>query len=103
MTSRLDGRVAFVTGAARGQGRSHAVRLAREGAAIIAVDVAGPASAANTYPAATEADLEETTRLVEAEGARIAARVADVRDQEALDATLAAGVAEFGGRLDVVV
>jgi SDR family mycofactocin-dependent oxidoreductase len=103
MTSLLEGRVAFVTGAARGQGRSHAVRLAREGAAIIAVDIAGPASAANTYPAATEADLKETTRLVEAEGARIAARVADVRDQHALDATLTEGIAKFGGRLDVVV
>jgi len=99
----LEGRVAFVTGAARGQGRSHAVRLGREGAAIIAVDIAMPASAANTYPAATEADLKETTRLVEAEGAKIAARIADVRDQEALDATLAEGVAQFGGRLDVVV
>jgi len=99
----LVGRVAFVTGAARGQGRSHAVRLAREGASIIAVDIAAPAASANTYPAATEADLDETVRLVEAEGARIAARVADVRDQESLDGTLAAGVAEFGNRLDVVV
>jgi len=99
----LDGRVAFVTGAARGQGRSHAVRLAREGASIIAVDIAGPASSANTYPAATEADLTETIALVEAEGARIVGRVADVRDQESLDATLTAGVAEFGNRLDVVV
>ena len=103
MTSLLEGRVAFVTGAARGQGRSHAVRLAREGASIIAVDIAGPAAFANTYPAPTEADLDETVRLVEAEGARIVARVADVRDQESLDATLAAGVAEFGNRLDVVV
>jgi SDR family mycofactocin-dependent oxidoreductase len=99
----LDGRIAFVTGAARGQGRSHAVRLAREGAAIIAVDIAGPVASANTYPASTEADLDETVRLVEAEGGNIVARVADVRDQAALDSALAAGAAEFGGRLDVVV
>lgn len=99
----LDGRVAFVTGAARGQGRSHAVRLAREGAAIIAIDIAGPAAAANTYPPPSTADLRETVSLVEAEGARIIAEVADVRDQDALDRTLAAGVAELGGRLDVVV
>ncbi|MGA9492866.1 MAG: mycofactocin-coupled SDR family oxidoreductase [Mycobacterium sp.] len=103
MTSLLDGRVAFVTGAARGQGRSHAVRLAREGAAIIAVDVAGDACAANTYPPATQADLDETLRLVEADGGQAIVRVADVRDQHALDAALAEGVARFGCRLDVVV
>jgi len=103
MTSRLDGRVAFVTGAARGQGRSHAVRLAREGASIIAIDIAGPASAANTYPPATQADLDETLRLVEADGGHAIVRVADVRDQHALDAALDEGVAQFGGRLDVVV
>src|SRR5271156_443349 len=103
MTSRLDGRVAFVTGAARGQGRSHAVRLAREGASIIAIDIAGPAAAANTYPPASAAELDETARQVEAEGAGIVARVADVRDQDGLDATLAEGVAQFGGRLDIVV
>jgi SDR family mycofactocin-dependent oxidoreductase len=103
MTSLLSGRVAFVTGAARGQGRSHAVRLAREGASIIAIDIAGPAAAANTYPAPTEADLKETVRLVEAEGARIIGRVADVRDGDALGQVLGAGVAELGGRLDVVV
>jgi NAD(P)-dependent dehydrogenase (short-subunit alcohol dehydrogenase family) len=95
--------VAFVTGAARGQGRNHAVRLAREGASIIAIDIAGPASSANKYPAPTEADLQETQRLVEAEGARIIARVADVRDGETLDDVLASGVAEHicgcgGGR-----
>jgi len=103
MTSLLSGRVAFVTGAARGQGRSHAVRLAREGASIIAIDIAGPAANANTYPAPTEADLKETARLVEAEGARIVARVADVRDGDTLGEVLGAGVAELGGRLDVVV
>src|SRR5215213_1826115 len=99
----LDGKVAFVTGAARGQGRSHAVRLAREGASIIAIDIAAPAASANMYPASTEADLKETQRLVEAEGARIIARVADVRDGDALGAVVTTGVAELGGRLDVVV
>jgi len=103
MTALLAGRVAFVTGAARGQGRSHAVRLAREGASIIAVDIAGPAAVANTYPAATEADLKETVRLVEAEGAQTIARVADVRDGAALGDVLDEGVTAFGGRLDVVV
>lgn len=102
-TRLLEGRVAFVTGAARGQGRSHAVRLAREGASIIAVDIAGPASSANTYPAPTVADLNETIKLVEAEGSRVIARVADVRDQDALDGVVALGVDELGGRLDVVV
>jgi SDR family mycofactocin-dependent oxidoreductase len=99
----LEGMVAFVTGAARGQGRSHAVRLAREGASIIAIDIAGPVSADNGYPAPAPADLDATIRLVEAEAAEILARVADVRDSDALDDVLAAGVARFGGRLDVVV
>jgi len=99
----LNGRVAVVTGAARGQGRSHAIRLAREGAAIIAVDIATGACAANTYPPATKADLDETLRLVEADGGQAIVRVADVRDQHALDAALAEGAAQFGGRLDVVV
>jgi SDR family mycofactocin-dependent oxidoreductase len=99
----LEGRVAFVTGAARGQGRTHAVRLAREGADVIAVDVAGPVSSDNVFPPATPEDLKETVRLVEAEGRRIVARQADVRDSAGLDAVLAAAVPELGGRLDVVV
>jgi SDR family mycofactocin-dependent oxidoreductase len=99
----LTGRVAFVTGAARGQGRSHAVRLAREGASIIAIDIAGPAAEANTYPPATADDLEETVRLVKAEGGAILTRVADVRDPDALAEVLEVGVQQFGGRLDVVV
>ncbi|WP_396903634.1 mycofactocin-coupled SDR family oxidoreductase [Mycolicibacterium phlei] len=99
----LTGRVAFVTGAARGQGRSHAVRLAREGASIIAVDIAGPAAEANTYSPATAEDLRETVRLVEAEGGAILAREADVRDADALAEIVAKGVERFGGRLDVVV
>lgn len=98
----LDGRVAFVTGAARGQGRSHAIRLAREGASIVAVDVAAAVSADVGYPPATSADLDETARLVKAEGGEILTRVVDVRDSAGLDAVVADGVAQFG-RLDVVV
>ena len=64
----LDDRVAFVTGTARGMGRNHALRLAREGASIIGVDVAADVSPHNGYPAASEAELKETARLVEAEG-----------------------------------
>jgi SDR family mycofactocin-dependent oxidoreductase len=99
----LDDRVAFVTGAARGMGRNHALRLAREGAAVIGVDVAGEVSPHNGYPAASEADLKETARLVEAEGRPCVMEIADVRDSDALDAVLADGVERFGGRLDVVV
>jgi SDR family mycofactocin-dependent oxidoreductase len=97
----LDGRVAFITGAARAQGRSHAVRLANEGADIIAVDICA-SPAATGYPAATPDDLDETVRQVEATGRRIVHRIADVRDQAALDEAVTAGVAAFG-RLDVVV
>ena len=64
----VDDRVAFVTGAARGMGRNHALRLAREGASIIGVDVAADVSPHNGYPAASESDLKETAHLVEAEG-----------------------------------
>ena len=99
----LDGRVAFVTGAARGMGRSHAVRLAREGASVIATDVASAVSAHNGYPPATEADLKETARLLQAEVRPFLVEVADVRDSDALDAILSEGVTRFGGRLDVVV
>lgn len=99
----LEGRVAFVTGAARGQGRSHAVRLAREGASIIAIDIAADVSADNGYPPATRADLDETVALVRAEGREILARVVDVRNSDGMNAILAKGAAEFGGRLDVVV
>jgi SDR family mycofactocin-dependent oxidoreductase len=98
----LDGRIAFVTGAARGQGRAHAVRLAAEGAAIVAVDAAGPVGD-NGYPAATAEDLAETVRQVEALDRRIVARRADVRESAALDAVLDEAAAELGPRLDVVV
>ena len=99
----LDGRVVFVTGAARGQGRCHAVRLAREGASVIAIDVAAEVSADNGYPPATRADLEETASMVKDAGQQVLARAVDVRDSEGMNDVLAEGVASFGGRLDVVV
>jgi SDR family mycofactocin-dependent oxidoreductase len=97
----LEGKVAFVTGAARGQGRSHARRLAQEGADIIAVDACA-APDWLSYPLAGEADLAQTVKEVEALDRRIVARRADVRDLAALRAALDAGVAELGGRLDIV-
>ncbi|MGI5219531.1 mycofactocin-coupled SDR family oxidoreductase [Nocardia sp. CA-290969] len=97
----LDGKVAFITGAARGQGRSHAVRFAREGADIIAVDTTADAKSV-PYPLASAEDLAETARLVEGEGRRILARDADVRDLAALTAAVGEGVKAFG-RLDIVV
>jgi SDR family mycofactocin-dependent oxidoreductase len=96
---RLDGKVAFVTGAARGQGRAHAVRMAEEGADIIALDICGQVEGA--FPTATAADLDETVRLVEAADRRIVASHADVRDYAAVESALALGLAELG-RLDVV-
>lgn len=101
MPGRLDGKVAFVTGIARGQGRSHAIALAREGADIIGIDRAADVATMG-YPLGTEAELAETVRLVEAEDRRIVARKGDVRDRKAIDELLAEGVAELGG-LDVVV
>lgn len=98
----LQGRVAFITGAARGQGRSHAVRLAREGADIIALDICAPASASVTYAPATREDLDETALLVENEGGKILSREVDVRDDAALRDLVADGIEQFG-RLDVVV
>ncbi|WP_226363489.1 mycofactocin-coupled SDR family oxidoreductase [Pseudonocardia abyssalis] len=97
---RLDGKVAFVTGAARGQGRSHAVRMAQEGADIIAVDICDQVGTV-PYGMSGEADLAETAKLVEAEDRRIVHRTADVRDAAALVAAVDAGVAELG-RLDIV-
>jgi SDR family mycofactocin-dependent oxidoreductase len=98
---KLDGKVAFITGAARGQGRSHAVRLAQEGADIIAVDLCGQIDSV-AYPMATAEDLEFTVKEVEALGRRIVARQADVRDKAALQAAFDAGVAELGG-VDIVL
>lgn len=97
---RLTGKVAFVSGAARGQGRSHALRLAQEGADVIAFDVCRQLASV-PYPMATPDDLKETVRQVEELDRRIVAREADVRDSDALAALVAEGVGEFG-RLDVV-
>lgn len=100
MTGRMQGKVVFITGAARGQGRSHAVRLAKEGADIIAVDLCEDIAEV-PYPLATKSDLDETARLVDAQGRRIVTRIADVRDFASLDDALTAGIAELG-RLDAV-
>ena len=97
----LDGKVVFITGAARAQGRSHALRVAQEGADVIAVDLCA-APLRLGYPPASVADLDETARLVEDAGRRIVTVVADVRDQVALDTALERGVGELG-RLDVVI
>jgi SDR family mycofactocin-dependent oxidoreductase len=97
----LEGKVAFITGAARGQGRSHALRLAAEGADIIAVDVCEPVKTV-AYDTATAADLAETVRQVEALDRRIIATPADIRDLSALTSAVDAGVAELG-RLDIVL
>jgi SDR family mycofactocin-dependent oxidoreductase len=99
--SGLEGKVAFITGVARGQGRAHAVRLAREGADIIGVDLLEDVASVN-YPQAREADLAETVRLVEAEDRRIYAVKADVRDYAGLKAAFDAGYARFG-RLDIIL
>jgi len=96
----LDGKVAFITGAARGQGRSHAVYLAREGAGIIAVDICADI-ASNGYPMASRDELSETVALVESVGGKIVADVADVRDFAELKSAVDAGVEQFG-RLDIV-
>lgn len=97
---RVEGKVAFITGAARGQGRSHALRLAQEGADIIAIDIC-EALPENTYPPATEEDLAETVRQVEALDRRIVATKADVRDFAQLKKAVDDGVAQLG-RLDIV-
>jgi len=97
----LDGKVAFVTGAARGQGRSHAIRLAQEGADIIAIDACAPLDWLS-YPLATEADLAQTVKDVEALDRRIIAAKADIRDLAGVQDVLDEGVAALGGRLDIV-
>jgi SDR family mycofactocin-dependent oxidoreductase len=100
MSARVEGRVAFITGVARGQGRSHAVRLAREGANIIGIDICADIPA-NHYPMASRDELDETVELVEGGGGKIVASVADVRDFHQVKAAVDAGVAHFG-RLDIV-
>ncbi|MGK8506612.1 mycofactocin-coupled SDR family oxidoreductase [Nocardia asiatica] len=102
MTGRVEGKVAFITGAARGQGRSHAVRLAQEGADIIAVDVCKPVSGTDAIPASTPEDLAETAELVKGLGRRIVTAEVDVRDFDALSGAVSGGVEELGG-LDIIV
>lgn len=102
MSGRLTGRVAFITGAARGQGRAHAVRMAREGADIIAVDIAGKLPSCVRYDSATPEDLAETVRLVEAVDRRIMASAIDIRDFDGLREVVDDGVAALG-RLDIIV
>jgi len=97
----LQGKVAFITGAGRGQGRSHALRLAQEGADIIALDVCADAVETVPYGLATSADLEETVALVEATGRRIVAAEADVRDLGQVQKVVDAGLGELG-RIDIV-
>lgn len=98
----LQGRVAFVTGAARGQGRAYAVRLAREGADVVVSDICAPVSDTVPYQAATPEDLAETVRLVEAEGRTALSRVLDIRDDAGVKALVADTMAQFG-RLDVLI
>ncbi|MUL80060.1 mycofactocin-coupled SDR family oxidoreductase [Mycolicibacterium sp. CBMA 226] len=98
----LSGKVAFITGAARGQGRAHAVKLSSMGADIIAVDLCDQIASV-PYPMATPDDLAATVKLVEENGARIVASQADVRDRDALKAALTAGIEELGGRLDIAI
>jgi (+)-trans-carveol dehydrogenase len=102
MTGRVEGKVAFITGAARGQGRAHAVRLAQEGADIIAIDVCKPIVENTTIPASTPEDLAETADLVKGLDRRIVTAEVDVRDYAALKAAVDSGVEQLG-RLDIIV
>jgi len=99
--AKLDGKVALITGGARGQGRAHAVTLAREGCDIAVCDLAAPVATV-PYPLASETDLAETRRLVEAAGQRCLTMVADVRVSADMDAAVGATVEAFG-RVDVLV
>jgi NAD(P)-dependent dehydrogenase (short-subunit alcohol dehydrogenase family) len=101
MAGRLEGKVAFITGAARGQGRSHAVRLAQEGADVIAVDLCRQIDSV-AYDMARPEDLQQTVKEVEALDRRIVATEADVRDRAALETAVREGVAQLG-RLDIVL
>lgn len=101
MAGRVEGKVALITGAARGQGRAHAVRLASEGADIVAIDICRQIDS-NPYPLATPEDLAETSRLVEAQGRACVAVQADVRERSELAAAARQGIDRLG-RLDIVV
>jgi (+)-trans-carveol dehydrogenase len=98
---QLDGQVAFITGVARGQGRSHALTLAREGADIIGLDLCAKPST-TAYAGATHEDLQETIRLVKETGRQIVAEVADTRDYEQVEAVFKRGIEQFG-RVDIVL
>jgi SDR family mycofactocin-dependent oxidoreductase len=102
VSGRLSGKVAFITGAARGQGRAHAVRMANEGADVIAVDVASKLPPCVPYDSATTDDLATTVDLVEKSGRRMLASVVDTRDADGLRKAVEDGVAELG-RLDIIV
>lgn len=102
MARRLEGKTALITGAARGQGRAHAVRLAREGADVIVTDLPGPGAVDVDYAAGTTEELRETVALVQREGQRAHGAPADVRDRGALEAVLEATAQDFP-RLDVIV
>lgn len=102
MAGRVEGKVAFITGAARGQGRSHAVRLAEEGADIIAIDVCKEVSGTDLIPSSTPEDLAETVELVKGLGRRIVTAEVDVRDYDELKKAVDSGVEELG-RLDIIV
>jgi SDR family mycofactocin-dependent oxidoreductase len=101
MAGRLEGRVAFITGAARGQGRAHAVAMAKEGADIIAIDICRPIES-NPYPLSTPDDLAETERAVKELGRRVVAKIADVRERHELREAVEAGLADLG-KIDIVV
>jgi len=101
MAGRVEGKVAFITGAARGQGRSHAVRLAQEGADIIAIDICRQIDSVR-IPLSTPEDLAETADLVKGLNRRVYTAEVDVRDYEALKAAVDAGVEQLG-RLDIIV
>jgi SDR family mycofactocin-dependent oxidoreductase len=101
MTDRMAGKVAFITGIARGQGRAHAVRLAREGADIVGLDICKQMSSVD-YAMSTEEDLRETVGLVTALGRRVFARVGDVRDIDSIRTTYEDGLAELG-HIDAVI
>jgi SDR family mycofactocin-dependent oxidoreductase len=101
MAGRVEGKVAFITGAARGQGRSHAVRLAKEGADIIAIDICGPVSSNTKIEPATPEDLAETAGVVKQLNRRIITAEVDVRDYDAVKAAVDSGVEQLG-RLDII-
>jgi (+)-trans-carveol dehydrogenase len=102
MAGRVEGKVAFITGAARGQGRAHAVRLAQEGADIIAVDICKKIDTVDVIAASTPEDLAETADLVKGHNRRIVTAEVDVRDYDALKAAVDSGVEQLG-RLDIIV